>query len=49
MPRTARFVVPGLPHHVTQRANRRQRVFFSDADYRLYQDLLGRQCAAAGT
>jgi putative transposase len=49
MPRAARFVVPGLPHHVTQRANRRQRVFFSDADYRLYRDLLGRACAAADT
>jgi putative transposase len=49
MPRTARFVVPGLPHHVTQRANRRQRVFFSDADYRLYRDLLSRGCATAGT
>lgn len=49
MPRTARFVVPGLPHHVTQRANRRQRVFFSDADYRLYRNLLQRECSAAGT
>ena len=28
MARIARFVVPGLPHHVTQRGNRRQRVFF---------------------
>jgi putative transposase len=49
MPRTARFVVPGLPHHVTQRANRRQRVFFSDTDYRLYGNLLARACAAADT
>ena len=49
MPRTARFVVPGLPHHVTQRANRRQRVFFSNADYRLYRDLLRDGCAACGT
>ena len=49
MPRVARFVVPGLPHHVTQRANRRQRVFFSEADYRLYRDLLHSSCAAAGT
>jgi REP element-mobilizing transposase RayT len=24
----ARFVVPGLPHHVTQRGNRRENVFF---------------------
>jgi putative transposase len=49
MPRVARFVVPGLPHHVTQRANRRQQVFFSEADYRLYLKLLRFGCAAAGT
>ncbi|HJP20197.1 MAG TPA: transposase, partial [Alphaproteobacteria bacterium] len=28
MARQARIVVPGWPHHVTQRGNRRQRVFF---------------------
>jgi putative transposase len=49
MPRVARFVVPGLPHHVTQRANRRQQVFFSDADYRLYHSLLRSGCTSAGT
>ncbi len=31
MARIARVVVPGLPHHVTQRGNGRQKVFFSDA------------------
>ena len=36
MPRTARIVVPGMPHHVTQRGNQRQRVFFSPADYRAW-------------
>jgi len=36
MPRTARVVFPGLPHHVTQRGNRRNRVFFSDGDYLIY-------------
>ena len=30
MTRIARVVVPGLPHHVTQRGNRRERVFFED-------------------
>ena len=35
----ARAVAPGLPHYVTQRGNRRERVFFSDDDYRLYRDL----------
>ena len=48
MARIARFVVPGLPHHVTQRGNRRERVFFSDDDYRLYQDLLREACDKDG-
>ena len=33
MPRMARIVVPGAPHHVTQRGNRRPGVFFNDGDY----------------
>lgn len=37
----ARVVVPGLPHHVTQRGNNRQDVFFTDGDRRLYLTLLG--------
>ena len=48
MPRTARFVVPGLPHHVTQRGNRRQQVFFGEADYRAYLDLLAEHTRKAG-
>lgn len=32
MPRLARIVCPGVPHHVTQRGNRRAQVFFSDWD-----------------
>jgi putative transposase len=40
MPRAPRLVVPHLPHHVTQRGNRRQPTFFSDADYALYLSLL---------
>ena len=49
MARLARVVVPGVPHHVTQRGNRRGRTFFSDADYRLYRDLLATASAAAQT
>lgn len=41
MPRPPRFVLPGLPHHITQRGNYRQAVFFRDEDRRLYLDLLG--------
>ena len=32
MPRIARYVVPDLPHHVTQHGNRRERVFSGDMD-----------------
>jgi putative transposase len=35
MARLARIVVPDLPHHVTQRGNRRQKIFFEDGDYAL--------------
>ncbi len=38
----------GTPHHVTQRGNRRQAVFFSDDDYQTYKGLLAEGCAAAG-
>lgn len=40
MSRLPRFVLPGVPHHVTQRGNRRERTFFEDGDYALYLDLL---------
>lgn len=44
MARLARIVVPGVPHHVTQRGNRRQPTFFGDGDYRLYLDLMAEWC-----
>ncbi len=47
MARLARLVVPGLPHHVTQRGNGKQKVFFSEADYLLYRDLLAAHCREA--
>ena len=36
MPRIARIVAPGFPHHVTQRGSRNQQVFFSDRDKKDY-------------
>ncbi|HUO11657.1 MAG TPA: transposase [Caulobacteraceae bacterium] len=48
MARLARVVVPGLPHHVTQRGNGRAQTFFDDGDYALYRDLLAASCRAAG-
>jgi REP-associated tyrosine transposase len=49
MARLARVVAAGVPHHVTQRGNRGQRVFFGDGDYALYKALLTEGCRAAGT
>jgi len=48
MSRLGRIVVPGLPHHVAQRGNRRQRVFFEDGDFALYRDILAERCRRAG-
>jgi len=45
MARMARIVVAGTPHHVTQRGNRRQQTFFSDADYVRYLQLAAEYCA----
>lgn len=42
------MVAPGVPHHVTQRGNRRQKVFFCDDDYEVYKALLAEGCRAAG-
>jgi len=36
MPRLPRTVFAGLPHHVTQRGNRREPIFFSDGDRQAY-------------
>jgi putative transposase len=40
MPRRPRFVVPGVPHHVTQRGNNRQDVFFSEQGRIRYLQML---------
>lgn len=40
----ARAVAPGIPHHVTQRGNRRQQTFFNDADYHAYLELMAEWC-----
>ena len=37
MPRTARIVIPEIPHHATQRGHNRQAVFFVDDDRRATQ------------
>ncbi len=49
MPRIARVVLPGVPHHVTQRGGRRQQVFFGPDDYSLYLGLLASHSRLTGT
>jgi putative transposase len=43
MARIARVVIPDYPHHIIQRGNRRQDVFFSNQDKEAYIDLLFEQ------
>jgi putative transposase len=45
MARIARVVAPGMPHHVTQRGNRRQQTFFNDEDYLAYLELMSEWCS----
>jgi putative transposase len=40
MPRIARIIAPGYPHHITQRGNNRTQVFFDDEDRLTYVSLL---------
>ncbi len=48
MARIARIVMPGVPHHITQRGNRRQQVFFDDEDYAAYLELMAEWCDRCG-
>ncbi|MEA3052644.1 MAG: REP-associated tyrosine transposase [Sphingomonadales bacterium] len=49
MPRSARLVLPEIPHHVTQRGSRCERTFLVEADYAFYLELLRHWCRKAGT
>ena len=48
MARLARLVIPGLPHHITQRGNRRLQTFFNDEDYAAYIELMAQWCREEG-
>ena len=37
-----------MPHHVTQRGNRRQQTFFNDGDYAAYLELMAERCSERG-
>jgi putative transposase len=49
MARLSRIVIPSVPHHITQRGNRRLPVFFSDEDRAAYLSLIAEACTAQGT
>ena len=42
MPRIARVCAEGYPHHITQRGNNKDVVFFDDEDRRIYLEVLRR-------
>lgn len=44
MSRIARLIAPGIPHHVTQRGNRRMETFFPEEDYQAYLSLMAEWC-----
>ena len=48
MPRQARVVAVGVPHHITHRGNNRQDVFLSDEDRRRYQNLIRERLEPCG-
>lgn len=48
MSRNARVVIPDFAHHVTQRGNNQQDVFFSEEDRRFYLELLKREATRFG-
>jgi putative transposase len=43
MTRLARKVIPGLPHRVTQRGNRREAIFFENGDHEIDRDMIAEQ------
>ncbi|MFH1246143.1 MAG: transposase [Candidatus Omnitrophota bacterium] len=49
MPRIARIVAEGYPHHIIQRGNNRQAVFFDDEDKRFYLKLVKKYSRDCGS
>lgn len=48
MPRIARIVNEGYPHHIIQRGNNRQKVFFDNQDRKTYLQLLKKYSSECG-
>lgn len=48
MARQARVILADTPHHVSQRGNRGEPVFFEKADFETYRALMAEQCRERG-
>ena len=48
MPRQARIVIPGNPHHITQRGNYRQNVFDNENNYKQYSEWINEYALGNG-
>ncbi|MEI6519903.1 MAG: transposase [bacterium] len=48
MARSARIILPGLPHHITQRGNHREEIFTCTRDYNIYKNFVFKYCAKYG-
>jgi putative transposase len=48
MAKLARIVVPDVPHHFTQRGDRRPEIFFGEEDYAACRTLIAESCAREG-
>jgi putative transposase len=48
MPRLSRTVFAGVPHHITQRGNRREDIFFTEEDREAYLSWLKEYCEKFG-
>ncbi len=48
MVRISRIVIPGYPHHITQRGVRSMDVFANDSDRVVYLQLLAEEASKAG-
>ena len=48
MPRRARVIVPGMPHHIVQRGHNREVVFVEGRDYEYYLENLAEWKLALG-
>jgi len=48
MPRIARIVGPGYPHHIVQRGNNREKIFWDSRDYEKYLSLVSKYSEEKG-